>query len=74
MSDKKTQTIEQDDEFARRRRALLKKTGKLAVAAPRRHAADVQRDRFEVCHGGISGHDLVRSVGVPAGLRVRTRL
>ena len=34
MSDKKTHTIEQDAEFARRRRALLKKTGKLAVAAP----------------------------------------
>ena len=34
MSDrKKTETIEQD-EFAKRRRALLKKSGKLAVAAP----------------------------------------
>ena len=34
MSDKKTQTMDQDVEFARRRRALLKTSGKLAVAAP----------------------------------------
>ena len=35
MSDqKKTETTKQDAEFARRRRALLKKSGKLAVAAP----------------------------------------
>ena len=30
----KTESVELDDEFAKRRRALLKTSGKLAVAAP----------------------------------------